>query len=78
MRKIKMQERKLIWRIVRMMPDDIVLMTDEERLDLLIDLNEDERKHLIEFCSRIIATATLGKEIKIKQLKERYADQLKH
>jgi hypothetical protein len=71
-----MDERKLILRIVKIMPDDIVLMSESERLDVLIDIGEKERGQLIEFCSRIIVTAADGKRIKMQQLEARYADQL--
>ena len=73
----RMDERKLILRINKIMPDEVILMSDEERLDLLIDLGEDERNRLISLCSRIIATAADGRNIKMKQLEKRYADQIK-
>ena len=71
----RMDERKLIMRLVKMMPDEIILMTESERLDVLIDIGETERTQLIEFCSRIIVTAADGKRIKMQQLEARYADQ---
>ena len=73
----RMDERKLILRIVKMMPDDISLMSESERLDVLIDIGEIERSQLIRFCSCIITTAADGKRIKMQQLEARYADQLK-
>ena len=71
-----MDERKLIMRLVKMMPDEIVLLSESERLDVLIDIGENERGQLIEFCSRIIATAADGRRIKMQQLEARYADRL--
>ena len=72
----KLFERKLIMRLVKMMPDEVILMTESERLDVLIDIGETERGQLIEFCSRIIATAADGRRIKMQQLEARYADRL--
>jgi hypothetical protein len=53
-----------------------MLISEAERLDLLIDLPEGERDMLIRLCSRIITTATDGRRIKLEQLQERYADDL--
>lgn len=72
----RMTERALIWRVVKILPDEVAIMTDEERLDLLIDLGIADRTQLIQFCTRIIMTAVDGKRIKMEQLEKRYADQL--
>ena len=72
----RMDERKLIMRLVKMMPDELVLLSESERLDVLIDVGETERTQLIEFCARLLVTAADGKRIKMQQLEERYADQL--
>jgi len=73
----RMDERKLILRLIKIMPDELVLLSESERLDVLIDIGEAERNQLILFCSNIITTAADGKRIKIAQLEKRYADQLK-
>ena len=73
----RMGERKLILRLVKMMPDELVLLSESERLDVLIDIGETERAQVIEFCARLLVTAADGKRIKMQQLEARYADQLK-
>ena len=73
----RMDERKLILRLVKMMPDELVLLSESERLDVLIDVGEAERTQLIEFCARLLVTAADGKRIKMQQLEKRHADQLK-
>ena len=75
-RRVSVRENKLIWEICRLLPSHILLISDEERLDLLIDLDEAEREMLLKLCSRIITTAVDGKNIKTAQLKKRYANQL--
>lgn len=70
-------ERILILHIVNTMTNEVIPMSDEERLDLLIDLTDGERDLLISLCSRIITTAADGRNIKLKQLEKRYADQIK-
>lgn len=79
----KMDERKLILRIIKIMPDDTTLaydesfhMTEAERLDLLLDLPVREAELLIAFCARIATAAADGMRIKMEQLQERYADDL--
>ena len=72
----RMDERKLILRLVKMMPDELVLLSESERLDVLIDVGEAERTQLIEFCARLLVTAADGRRIKMQQLEKRYADQL--
>ena len=75
-RRISVRENKLIWEICELLPSHILLISDAERLDMLIDLDEGERVQLIKLCSRIITTATDGKRIKLEQLEKRYADDL--
>jgi hypothetical protein len=76
-RRVSIRENKLIWEICELLPSHIMLIPDEERLDVLIDLPVGEANMLIALCSRIITTAADGRNIKLKQLEERYADQIK-
>jgi len=71
-----MDERKLILRIAKILPDEIILMSEAERLDLIMDFPVREGEQLIKLCARIITTAADGKRIKLEQLQERYADDL--
>ncbi len=75
-RRVSVRENKLIFEICALLPSHIFLISDAERLDLLIDLPEGERAQLIKLCSRIITTASDGKRIKLEQLQERYANDL--
>ena len=75
-RRMVIGENKLIWDVCKLLRSPIVIIPDDQRLDLLIDMDEGERNKLIEFCSRIVTRAADGKRIKLEQLEKRYADQL--
>ena len=76
-RRVSIRENKLIWELCELLPSHIMIIPETERLNLLIDLPEGERNQLLALCSRIITTAADGRNIKMKQLEERYADQIK-
>ena len=65
-RRMVIGENKLIWDVCKLLRSPIFIIPDDQRLDLLIDMDEGERNKLIEFCSRIITTATDGKRIKLE------------
>ena len=75
-RRVSILENKLIFEICELLPTHLMLISEAERLDLLIGLPEGERDMLINLCARIVTTAADGKRIKLEQLQERYADDL--
>ena len=68
----KTNERKVIWRVLQEIPNEIVWLTEEARLDVLIDLTDAERTKLVSFCSKIITTAMAGRRIKAEQLEREH------